>query len=68
MLYHNKLKLFSVFTTPAQQLSVCVVTSIPPLIGPKWECYIVKEVIEVDELNEVKTFAATGKHNNEGLG
>ena len=42
-------------------LSVYVVTSIQPLIGPMWECYIVDEVIEVDELGEGKLFAAAGK-------
>ena len=35
-------------------LSFCLVTSIRPLIGPKWEPYIVEEVIEVDVLAEGK--------------
>ena len=42
-------------------VSVSLVTSIQPLIGPMWECYIVDEVIEVDELDEGKIFAAAGK-------
>ena len=33
---------------------LCAVTSIQPLIGPKLECHIIEEVIEVDELNEGK--------------
>ena len=33
---------------------VCVVTSIQPLIGPKWECHIIEEIIEVDELDKGK--------------
>ena len=43
--------------------SVCLVTSIRPLISPMWECYIVDEVIEVDGLNEEKIFAAAGKQD-----
>jgi len=42
---------------------VCAVTSIWPLIGPKWECNIIEEVIEVDELDEGKLFAAPGKQD-----
>ena len=42
-------------------LSVCVVASIRPLVVPKWKCYIVEEVIEVNELNKEKIFAAAGK-------
>ena len=45
-------------------LSVYLVTSIRPLIGgPMWECYIVDEVIEVDELDEEKIFPAAGKQD-----
>ena len=33
-------------------LYVCHVTFSRPLIGQKWECYIVEEVIDVDELDE----------------
>ena len=40
------------------KISVClcfyVVPSIWPLIGPKWKCYMVEEVIEGDELDEWK--------------
>ena len=44
-------------------LSIYVVSSIRPLIGPMWECYIVDEVIEVDELNEGKIFVEVGKQD-----
>ena len=44
-------------------LSVYVVTPIRPLIGPMWECFIVNEVIVVDELDEGKIFAAAGKQD-----
>ena len=33
-------------------LCICHVTFSRPLIGQKWEYYIVKEVIDVDELDE----------------
>ena len=42
---------------------MCVVTSILPLIGPMCECYIVDDIIEVDELDEGKIFAAAGKQD-----
>ena len=47
------------------QNSVCAydVTSIWPLIGPKWESYIVEEVTEMDELNEGEIFAGAGKQD-----
>ena len=38
--------------------SPCIYLSKQPLIGPKWECYLVEEVIQVDELNKVKISAA----------
>ena len=37
---------------------ICHVTFSRPLIGQKWECYIVEEVIDVDELNEGNIHAA----------
>ena len=46
-------------------LSVCHVTFSRPLIGQKWECYIVEEVIDVDELDEGYLIsAAAGKQGN----
>ena len=47
---------------PALFLSICHVTFSRPLIGGKWECYIVEEVIDVDELDEGYLIsAAAGK-------
>ena len=40
---------------------VYVLTSIWPLIGPKWEPYIVEEVIEVDVLAKGKYLLHKGK-------
>ena len=37
-----------------------------PLIGQKKECYIIEEVIEVDELNKGNISAASGKQNKYG--
>ena len=37
------------------------VTDFSDLISQKWECFIVEEVIEVDELHEVNISAAAGK-------
>ena len=45
-------------------LSVCLVTSIRPLIGPKWERYVEEEAIEVNEPNEAKVIAAPRKKPN----
>ena len=46
-------------------MSVCLVTFSRPLIGQKWEYYIVEEVIDVDELDEGHLIsAATGKQGN----
>ena len=42
-------------------LSICYVTFSRPLIGQKKECYIVEEVIEVDELDKGNISAASGK-------
>ena len=42
------------------RLSICHVTFSRPLIGQKKECYIVQEVIEVDELDKGNTSAAAG--------
>ena len=44
-------------------LSICHVTFSKPLIGQKRECYIVEEVIEVDELEEGNTSAESGKQD-----
>ena len=33
-------------------LSICHVPFSRPLISQKWECYVVEEVIDVDELDE----------------
>jgi len=33
------------------------------VIGPNLECYIVEDVIEVDELDEAKIFVAPGKQD-----
>ena len=45
--------------------SICHVTFSRPLIGQKWECYIVQEVIDVDELDEGYLIsAAAGKQGN----
>ena len=44
-------------------LSICHVTFSRPLIGQKGECYIVEEVIYVDELNKGKISAALGKQD-----
>ena len=40
-------------------MSICPVTFSRHLIGQKKECYIVEEVIEVDELNEGNITAAS---------
>ena len=46
-------------------LSICHVTFSRPLIGQKWECYIIEEVIDVDELDEGYLIsAAAGKQGN----
>ena len=42
-------------------LYVCLVTFPRPLIGQKWECYIVEEVIDVDELDEGHLISAAAK-------
>ena len=42
-------------------MSVLLVTFSRPLIGPKSECSIVKEVIKVDELDKGNISAALGK-------
>ena len=42
-------------------VALCLVKFSRPLIGQKRECYIVKEVIEVDELDEGSISAASGK-------
>ena len=46
------------------QMSLCHVTFSKPLIGHMRECYIVEEVIEVDELDEdnLKSAAAGKQH------
>ena len=44
-------------------MSVLLVTFSRPLIGQKRECYIVEEVIEVDELNEGNISNAAGKQD-----
>ena len=44
-------------------LYVCAVTFSRPLIGQKRECYIVEEVIEVDELSKGNISAALGKQD-----
>ena len=46
---------------PSVLLSFCHVTFTRPLIGQKRECYIVEEVIEVDELDKCNISAALGK-------
>ena len=48
---------------PSFFLSICHVTFYKPLIGQKWECYIVEEVIEVDELDKGNISAALGKQD-----
>ena len=48
-------------------LSICHVTFSRPLIGQKWECYIVEEVIDVDELNEGNISASAGNKTNYGV-
>ena len=35
------------------RLSICHVTFSRPLIGQTWECYILEEVIDVDELVDI---------------
>ena len=47
-------------------LSICHVTFSRPLIGQKWECYIVEEDVDVDELDEgyLLISAAAGKQGN----
>ena len=46
-------------------LSICHVTFSGPLIGQKWECYIIEEVIDVDELDEGYPISdAAGKQGN----
>ena len=40
-----------------------LVTLIRHLIGPMWECYIVDEVILVDELDKGKIFEVSGKQD-----
>ena len=47
-------------------LYVCAVTFSRPLIGQKRECYIVEEVIEVDELSKGNISAALGKQDEQG--
>ena len=47
-------------------LYVCFVTFSWPLIGQKRECYILEEVIEVDELDKGNISAASGKQYKEG--
>ena len=42
-------------------LPICLVTFSKPRIGQKGECYIVEEVIEVDELDKGNISAASGK-------
>ena len=42
-------------------LPICPVTFSRPLIGQKKECYIVVEVIEVDDLDKGNVSAASGK-------
>ena len=44
-------------------MSVFLVTFSRPLIGQKRECYIVEEVIEVDELDKGNISAALGKQD-----
>ena len=48
---------------PSVFLSICHVTFSRPLIGQKSECYIVKEVIKVDELDKGNISAALGKQD-----
>ena len=50
-------------------ISICLsISHVPfsrPLIGQKWECFIVEEVIDVDELDKgYLILAATGKQGN----
>ena len=45
-------------------LCICHVTFSRPLIGQKWEYYIVKEVIYVDELDE--GFLISAAADNQG--
>ena len=47
-------------------LSFCHVSFSRPLIGQKSECYIVEEVIKVDELDKENISAALGKQDKEG--
>ena len=42
-------------------MSICHVTFSRPLIGQKWEFYIVKEVIDVDELEEGHLISAAAE-------
>ena len=42
-------------------LSICPVTFSRPLIGQKRECYIVKEDVDVDELDKSNISAALKK-------
>ena len=44
-------------------LYVCLVTFSRPLIGQKRECYIVEEVIEVDELDKGNISVVLGKQD-----
>ena len=45
-------------------MSVFLVTFSRPLIGQKRDCYIVEEVIEVDELDKGNISAALGNKTN----
>ena len=47
-------------------LSFCHVTFSKSLIGQKSECYIVEEVIKVDELDKGNISAALGKQDKQG--
>ena len=47
-------------------LSFCHFTFSRPLIGEKSECYIVEEVIKVDELDKGNIPAASGKQYKYG--
>ena len=47
----------------ARAYSTLVILVFRHMITQKFECYIVKEVIEVKELNEETNFAAAGKQD-----
>ena len=54
---------------PVSKLILCRVSSVKisrPLIGRKYECYIVIEVIDVDELDKGNISAAAEKKTNNG--